>query len=165
MKNTALFFSILLMMVISNSSPASIRIYERPLADTIKASNYTIFDKSTNIESIKIRKSKKTGSIVYITLGLRDFSAGNNDATGYGVVGESKSREEQNASGPVFDNIEVLAGGYKDIKVDKLSATQNEFTLENITFPLRLKMHAGKEFIEFELKEVGRWDVDVKYKK
>lgn len=132
--------------------------------DTIKTSTYKVLEKSKNIESVEIRKSKKTGHIIYITIGRKKLNSANNNSTAYGLVGKSESVEAKSETGPVFDNIEVLNGGYDNIKVDKKSTTQNFYTLTNINFPLRLRMHAGTEYIDFELKEAGRWDVDINYK-
>ncbi|WP_124557828.1 hypothetical protein [Pedobacter sp. KBW01] len=163
MKNIALSL-LLFCMVMGNRTFGNTRLHLTNKTDTIKTTTYKVLGKSKNIESVEIRKSKKTGHIVYITIGKKKLNAINNNSTAYGVVGKSESVEAKSETGPVFDNIEVLNGGYDNIKVDKKSTSQNFYTLTNINFPLRLRMHAGTEYIDFELKEAGRWDVDIKYK-
>ncbi|MGY3055398.1 hypothetical protein ACVWYG_003614 [Pedobacter sp. UYEF25] len=162
----AAFFVILFLMAAVGIRPASsMHNAKKYLTDTVRTTAYTILGKSENIASIAVRKGKKNENIVYIKIGQSTFDGASNNGTGLGISGKSRSRESQNASGPVFDQIEILSGNYEDIKVDKISTTQNEFTLVSVHFPLRLKMHVGKEFIEFELKEPGSWDMDVRYKK
>ncbi|MGM9475071.1 hypothetical protein ACS5PU_01525 [Pedobacter sp. GSP4] len=163
MKNFALTL-LLLTTLMANRTFATFRSGLKSENDTTKTALYTVLAKSQNIESVEIRKSKKSGQIVFITIGKKKLSAVNNNSTGYGVVGTSESAEVRNQTGPTFDNIEVLNGGYDSIKVDKKSTTQNFYTLTNINFPLRLRLHAGTELIDFELKEPGRWDVDINYK-
>ncbi|KIA92190.1 hypothetical protein OC25_18075 [Pedobacter kyungheensis] len=163
MKNIALSL-VLFFMVMGNRTLASSEFHLLVKTDTTKTSTYKVLGKSKNIESVEIRKSKKSGQIVYITVGKKKLTSVNNNSTAYGVVGKSESVEAKSETGPIFDNIEVLNGGYDNIKVDKKSTTQNFYTLTNINFPLRLRLHAGTEYIDFELKEAGRWDVDINYK-
>lgn len=164
MKNIALSIALLLSIAAVNESTASIKVERKSVTDTTKTPNYVVFGKSSNIASVEIRKIKKPGNIVYITVGNKSSSLGNNNSTAIGLQGKSESKEARNATGPTFDQIEVLNGGYDEIKVDKLSTTQNIYTIKNINFPLRLKMQSGKDYVEFEIKETGRWDVNVNYK-
>jgi len=161
MKN--LMLSLALMFVAFNSKSFTIIEFKnRTSIDSTQT--YTVISKSPAIESVMIRKSKKKGNILYVSVGTKKLNATDNNITGLGLQGKSESKEARNATGPVFDQIEVLNGGYDEIKVDKLSTTQNIYTIKNINFPLRLKMHSGKDYVEFELKDAGRWDVSVNYK-
>jgi hypothetical protein len=161
MKN--LMLSLALMLVaFSSKSFATVEFKNQTVIDSTQT--YTVLGKSLAIESVSIRKSKKKGNILYVSVGNKKLNATDNNVTGLGLQGKSESKEARNATGPVFDQIEVLNGGYDEIKVDKLSSTQNVYTIKNINFPLRLKMHSGKEYVEFELKDTGRWDVNVNYK-
>jgi hypothetical protein len=161
MKN--LMLSLALMLVaFSSKSFATVEFKNQTVIDSTQT--YTVLGKSPAIESVMIRKSKKKGNILYVSVGNKKLNATDNNVTGVGLQGKSESKEARNATGPVFDQIEVLNGGYDEIKVDKLSSTQNVYTIKNINFPLRLKMHSGKEYVEFELKDTGRWDVNVNYK-
>jgi hypothetical protein len=161
MKN--LMLSLALMLVaFSSKSFATVEFKNQTVIDSTQT--YTVLGKSPAIESVMIRKSKKKGNILYVSVGNKKLNATDNNVTGVGLQGKSESKEARNATGPVFDQIEVLNGGYDEIKADKLSSTQNVYTIKNINFPLRLKMHSGKEYVEFELKDTGRWDVNVNYK-
>ena len=132
--------------------------------DTSKTENSILLSKSPSIESVTMRKSKKKGNVIYITFGKKKLNTVDNNTTAIGMPGKSESKEAKNATGPLFDQIEVLNGGYDEIKVDKVSTSQNIYTIDKISFPLRLKMHSGKEYVEFEIKDAGRWDVDINYK-
>ncbi len=154
----------LALMLVAFSSKSFTTIEYKNLSSIDSTQTYIILGKSPAIESVIVRKSKKKGNILYVSVGNKKLNATDNNMTGLGLQGKSESKEARNASGPVFDQIEVLNGGYDEIKVDKISTTQNIYTIKNINFPLRLKMHSGKDYVEFELKDAGRWDVNVNYK-
>jgi hypothetical protein len=161
MKNLMLSLAL---MLVAFSSKSFTTIEYKNLSSIDSTQTYIVLGKSPAIESVVVRKSKKKGNILYVSVGNKKLNATDNNMTGLGLQGKSESKEARNASGPVFDQIEVLNGGYDEIKVDKLSTTQNIYTIKNINFPLRLKMHSGKDYVEFELKDAGRWDVNVNYK-
>ncbi|WP_316845714.1 hypothetical protein [Pedobacter psychrodurus] len=161
MKNLMLSLAL---MLVAFSSKSFTTIEYKNLSSIDSTQTYIILGKSPAIESVIVRKSKKKGNILYVSVGNKKLNATDNNMTGLGLQGKSESKEARNASGPVFDQIEVLNGGYDEIKVDKISTTQNIYTIKNINFPLRLKMHSGKDYVEFELKDAGRWDVNVNYK-
>ncbi|KQM75962.1 hypothetical protein ASE74_20415 [Pedobacter sp. Leaf216] len=161
MKNLTSFIALIL-IVFSIKSYAATEFKSSVSADTTQA--YKVIAKSPAIASVTIRKSKKSGNMLYVSVGIKKLNAQDNNVTGIGLQGKSESKEARNATGPVFDQIEVLNGGYDEIKVDKVSTTQNMYTIKNINFPLRLKMHSGKDYVEFEIKDAGRWDVNVNYK-
>ncbi len=152
----------LVLVVLGSQSFAKAGFKNPPATDTTQT--YTVFGKSAAIESVMIRKSKKKGNVLYIAVGNKKLNTTDNNVTGIGLAGKSESREARSATAPIFDQIEVLNGGYDEIKVDKVSTTQNIYTIEKINFPLRLKLHSGNDFVEFELKDAGRWDINVNYK-
>lgn len=151
------------LLIAFSSKSFSAKKYET-LSDTTKLTNSVLLAKSLAIESVKFRKNKKKGEILYIRVGKKGYITSNSNSTAYGIAGKSETQEARNATGPIFDSIEVLNGGYDEINVDKLSVSQNLYTIKKINFPLRLKLHSGKEFVEFELKEAGVWDIDINYK-
>ncbi|MCX2474725.1 hypothetical protein OQZ33_10330 [Pedobacter sp. MC2016-05] len=158
MKKLTLLIALLLMFT-------GFHVYSSVKTTIDRDSNFVVFNKSKNIEEVKIRKSKKSGAVLYITVGVPQKTASNNNVTAIGISGKSESEELRNKKGPIFDHIEVLNGGYDDIKVDKLNSSQNVYTIEKVNFPLRLKVKSGNEQVEFELKEVGKWNVEINYKK
>lgn len=129
------------------------------------STGYTLIRKSARIENVTFRKSKKKGSGLLITFGEKVTNLQNNNITSANVTGNTKSAEKQSEKGPEFDRIDIVEGKYEDIRVEKKSATENIYTLSNLTFPLRLLMYSGTEFVEFKLTAPGKWNLDVNYKK
>lgn len=129
------------------------------------STGYTLVRKSEAIKAVEFRKGKKKGSGLLITLGARAVDLQNNNITSANVTGNTKSAEKQQQKGPEFDRIDVVEGKYGDIKVEKKSGTQNVYTLTDLTFPLRLLMYSGTDFVEFRLTEPAKWNLDVNYKK
>lgn len=165
MRNIALLVIAFVMFLASeNSTAKSIKKYPL-MQDTVLNKDFVLHGTSSEIESATATKNKTKGNALYIKLGYRTFNAASNNSTSLGISGKSRSRESQSVSAPVFDKVEILSGNYEEMKADKLSTTQNLFTLKNSEFPLRLKMYIGKEYIDFEIKEQGEWNIEVKYKK
>ena len=165
MRNLALVIVAFVALCASKNSIAQSVEKSPLLQDSLIAKDFILHESSTEIESVIITKNDKKGNVLYIKLGYRTFNGANNNSTALGIAGKSRSRESQSVSAPVFDKVEILSGNYEEIKADKLSTTQNLFTLKNIEFPLRLKMYVGKEYIDFELKNSGEWNITVNYKK
>lgn len=78
------------------------------------------------------------------------------------VIGGKMGENRDNL--PLFDKIEILNGKYEDIKVSPDTKYRNLFTLTGLEFPLRLKLKSGLETIDFELLEVGEWNIDIELK-
>ena len=97
MKGFPLFFTLLFVVAANSKSSASISFNGKYLTDTVKNVGYTIFGKSAKIASIEVRKDKKPGNVLYIKLGNSSFDGANNNATGLGISGKSKSRDAQRA--------------------------------------------------------------------
>ncbi|WP_316804082.1 hypothetical protein [Pedobacter nototheniae] len=165
MKTYALYAALVLSGLTANHTFASVKDVKPFIAiDSTQEAGYKVINQSAGIETIKIRKIKKGGNILYITLGNKKQDVLNNHVASNGISGKSLSEQERDRVGPLLDKIDILNGGYDDIKIDKLNADQNVYTIKNINFPLRLSMKSGKELIEFEIKEPGRWDVNINYK-
>ncbi|MCZ4245496.1 hypothetical protein [Pedobacter punctiformis] len=164
MKKHALYTILFLLGIAVTNTFAFVKEPQQVKIDTTQNTGYALFSKTGGIETVNIRKIKKGGNTVYVTLGIKKLEIINNNTTATGISGKSLSEQERNRVGPLFDKIDVLNGGYDDIKVDKLNADQNVYTIKNINYPLRLRMQSGKEIVEFELKEPGRWDVNINYK-
>lgn len=160
MKKIILTF-VLLLGLMSNKIFAS---NQNDLKTDSTNSSYSVIKKSSNIESVEIKKKKKADNIIFLTIGKKDTDIKNDYAVASGISGKTQGREKKEAVGPIFDKIDVLRGSYGDISVVKQTNTQNFYTLKDVIFPLHLRMHAGKELVEFEIKENGRWTIDVNYK-
>jgi len=132
---------------------------------TADSTGYSLIRKSAKIESVAFRKSKKKGSGLVITFGEKVLNLQNNNITSGNVTGNTKSADRQNEKGPEFDRIDIVEGKYGDIRVEKKSGTENIYTLTDLTFPLRLLMYSGTDFVEFKLTEPAKWILDVNYKK
>lgn len=158
------FFSMVFAsLVYSAGSPLPVSAKENQ--ETADSTGYTLIKKSTGIKGIDFKKGKKKGSGLVITFGEKVTDMPNNNITSANVTGNTKSADRLNASGPEFDRIEIIEGKYGDIRVEKKSSTQNIYTLTDLTFPLRLLMYSGTEFVEFRLSEPAKWSLDVNYKK
>ncbi len=163
MKIKKILAIVLFVWITASQKDASAKISSHILIDSTQT-EYTLIKKSESIESVKFKKSKKAGNTIYIIIGSAGDDNSNSNRTAIGLS-NNFSKGDQNNSGPLFDNIQQIKGGYQDIKVIKKSDTKNLYTLTNVSFPLNLIMHAGKEFVQFELKEAGRWDIDINFKK
>ncbi len=130
-------------------------------ADTIKKENYTVFGKSEKIATLKFNKNKKsTEQVLTIRFGYPTPISGSSNPTG---IQSSKSYGDTGES-PEIKDVLILAGKYEDMKVMKANATTNKYTLTGLTFPLRLKIISSFEVLEFELKEAGKWNIDIELK-
>lgn len=132
--------------------------------DTLKkGKNYTLFNKSINIDRVDISKNKKSAEpVILIHFGFPKPMPTSNTVSG--TVLQSNRKYTEDGKLPVFDKIDIIKGNYSDIKVDKETNFKNIFTLTNVKFPIHLKLLSGKETIEFELNEVGKWDIVIELK-
>jgi hypothetical protein len=133
--------------------------------ETSDSTDFAVIKKSPGIKGVEFKKGKKKGSGLVITFGEKVTDLKSNNITAANVTGNTKSADRLNEKGPEFDRIDIIEGKYVDIVVDKKSSTQNIYTLTNLTFPLRLVMHSGTDFVEFRLTEAAKWTLDVNYKK
>ncbi len=132
---------------------------------TADSTGYSLIKKSPAVKDVEFRRAKKKGSGVVITVGEKVNNLQNNNITAANVTGNTTSAEKQQQRGPEFDRIDIVEGKYGDIKVEKKSSTQNTYTITDITFPLRLLMYSGTDFVEFRLSEPAKWNIEVNYKK
>lgn len=132
--------------------------------DTLKkGKNYTLFNKSINIDRVDISKNKKSAErVILIHFGFPKPMPTSNTVSG--TVLQSNRKYTEDGKLPVFDKIDIVKGNYSDIKVDKETNFKNIFTLTNVEFPVHLKLLSGKETIEFELNEPGQWDISIELK-
>ena len=165
MRNIALVIFAFVALCASKNSLAQSVEKSPLLQDSLIAKDFILHQTSPEIESVTATKNKRKGNNLYIKLGYKTFADANNNSTSLGIAGKSKSRESRSVTAPAFDKVEILSGNYEEMKADKLSTTQNLFTLKNSEFPIRLKMYIGKEYIDFEVKEQGEWNIEVQYKK
>ena len=158
------FFSMVFAsLVYSAGSPLPVSAMQTQ--ENADSTGYTLIKKSPGIKGVEFKKGKKKGSGLVITIGEKVTDLQSNNITAANVTGNTKSADKQKATGPVFDRIDIVEGKYGDIKVDKKSGTQNVYTLTELSFPLRLLMYSGAEFVEFRLTEPAKWNLDVNYKK
>ncbi|WP_410220469.1 hypothetical protein [Pedobacter sp.] len=145
-------------------SIANIKAFASISLQTDSVKPYTVINKSGNIEGVLISKKKKGDNKIFLMVGSREIKNKNEHAASLGISGTTESQERKDQTGPIFDKIDILSGNYSDISVVKQTTTQNLYTLKDVVFPLHLKMRDGKNFIEFEIKEKGTWDINVIYK-
>jgi hypothetical protein len=158
------FFSMVFASLVCSAGaalPASAQQQEKRSDST----DYTLIRKSPGIKEVDFKRGKKKGSGLVITFGEKVTDLKSNNITAGNVTGNTKSAERLNEKGPEFDRIDIIEGKYGDIAVEKKTSTQNIYTLTNLTFPLRLVLHSGTDFVEFRLAEAAKWALDVNYKK
>jgi hypothetical protein len=157
-------FSLLILLFALNSTFLGAAAAQSSPATT-DSTGFTLIRKSAKIEKVEFWKGKKKGSGLVITFGEQVANLQNNNITSANTTGNTKSAEKQREKGPEFDRIDIVEGKYGDIKVEKKSTTENVYTLTDLTFPLRLLMYSGTDFVEFRLTETAKWNLDVNYKK
>lgn len=159
MRYSLLFTFIILSFSLNSSAKTNLNL----AIDTLKkGKNYTIFSKTDQISSIDITKKKKAKqNEIYIYFGYPTTMPASNAIKG-NVIGGKMGENRDNL--PLFDKIEILNGKYEDIKVSPDTKYRNLFTLTGLEFPLRLKLKSGLETIDFELLEVGEWNIDIELK-
>lgn len=131
--------------------------------DTLKKGKiYNLFSKTDQINTVEITKKKKPKQNgIYIYFGYPTSMPTSNAIKGNVIGGKmGESREDL----PLFDKIEILNGKYEEIKVSPDTKYRNLFTLTGLEFPIRLKLKSGLETIDFELLEVGEWNIDIELK-
>ena len=157
-------FNILLVALLFFTLNANAKTCNINLTDTLKkGKNFNLFNKSVNIDRVDISKNKKSAErIVYIRFGIPKPMPTSNTVSG--TVLQSNRKYTEDGKLPLFDKIDIIKGNYADIKIDKETNFKNIFTLTNVEFPIRLKLLSGKESVEFELNEFGKWDIDIELK-
>ncbi|WP_316772811.1 hypothetical protein [Pedobacter frigiditerrae] len=159
-----LFLAISLLTFSLKSNANHVNDFNYHQSDTLKkGTNYILFSKSENIESVSFSKSKKSKeNIVYIKFGFPTPIPSSNGIQGN--ILQSNRKYTEDGSVPVFDKIDILNGKYADIKMSKDTNVRNLFKLTDAEFPLRLKLHSGKESIDLEFTEAGEWNISIELK-
>ncbi|TCC86656.1 hypothetical protein EZ428_23395 [Pedobacter frigiditerrae] len=159
-----LFFSIALFTFSLTSTAKNVNRHTYHQSDTLKkGKNYFLFSKSENIQSVNFNKTKKAKeNIVYFRFGFPTPIPSSNGIQGN--ILQSNRKYTEDGSVPIFDKIDILTGKYTDIKMSKDTNVRNLFKLTDIEFPLRLKLHSGKEHIDLELTEAGEWNIGIELK-
>lgn len=162
MKN--LLFLCAVWLLASNDIAAKNREYTHQLApDTLKkGKNYLLFSKSEEVESVNFSKSKKSKeNIIYLRFGFATPVPSSNVTNGQII---SSKRYKEDGSIPVFDKIDILKGKYADVIMSKDTKIKNLFSFTGVEYPVRLKLHSGKEIIDLELTEAGEWNLEIDLK-
>ncbi|SFH38804.1 hypothetical protein [Pedobacter insulae] len=159
MKNLLFLFVLLAFTSTTASSNNNVNANSLPSDTLKKGKNYFLFNKSKNVESVDFRKNKKSkDNIIYLRFGLASPIPTSN-AVNATVI--SSKRYKEDGSLPVFDKIDILKGKYADVVMSKHSKIKNLFLFSGVEFPLRLKLHSDKEFIDLELTEAGEWNIEI----
>ena len=153
---------VLFTLNVANASSSMKSFYLQ--SDTLKkGKNYLLFSKTENIENIRFTKNKKSKeNILYITYGFPTPIPSSNTVNATVLQGNRKYKVDDTL--PEFEKIDIIAGIYKDIKVEKINALKSLFTFSTLEFPLHLKLKSGVETIEFKLMEAGEWNIEIELK-
>lgn len=141
------------------SSPAIIN-HAEVLAD----SAYKLHSKTAQVENVDFKKNNKSkDKVLYIKIGNSGEVKLNNNLNNTAVQGGQRYKKVDE-SVPEFESIKILSGKYEDIKVERSGQSNNVYTLTGLTFPLRLELHTGKEVIDMEVIEAGKWNININLK-
>lgn len=115
-----------------------IGLYEQP---------YTVFTKDKFVDNLDVKFQKQ--GINQITFFVSDAAGG-----GYTAGGT------QRASAKV-DNVQLVSGQYGLLSVNDTHAKQTETVLNEVSYPIRMKVYIAGEELEMEFREPGAYTVRV----
>ena len=134
-----------------------------PPTDTLKKGDgYIIFNKTAKINTVDIKKKKKSAAnVIYIYFGFPEAVPTSN-AIKTNVIGGKMGEERDNL--PLFDKIDILNGKYEDVTVNPDTKYRNLYKFTGLEFPIRLRLKSGLEVTEFEISKAGEWNIDLELK-
>lgn len=149
-------------LFLSNQASSSIK-YRLIEIDTLQGTTqYHLFSKTSNIESVQFGKSKKSKELIlYFKIDYAKAGTNSNE----NKTGVQSPRQFGDSTNPVISNVRIITGKYTEMKADAITKTATLYTLTGLQFPLRLQVFFMGEILDFELAEPGKWNIDLILKK
>jgi hypothetical protein len=108
---------------------------------------WILYSKSLHVTSASVKKL--SGATKQVDLFLESVSGG------------TRSFSSGEIPKPVLNDIQVVNGAYQRITANTSLGKKTEYTLEDVTFPLRLLLTVGSDVVEVEFFEPARWSLSL----